>query len=227
MTHAWHVSAMIRSEYMKSVSQIGTRDDDIQGLSREEIKKIAATSRHIGRQVEYGELVDPALIGPDWAFHDGNPKGDMAPNFMCFGGRYMAVNQASKDLLETFDLGQIQFFPITVQNAGLKQTAWPKDQVYIMNVGNKKEAVVVEQPHKYAFYERGKPRDAGLGRPIYSISGPAWVTVSAAALEGPDIWMDPRIVRGLFVSPRLAAGIKKAGLARGWVLTKTQTPELH
>lgn len=46
------------------------------------------------------------------------------------------------------------------------------------------------------------------------------LSVSAAALEGPDIWIDKRIWRVFFVSGGLASALRKAGAAAPFYLKR-------
>ena len=52
---------------------------------------------------------------------------------------YSAVNAACRALLEQYDLGATEFYPITVLNAARTEPVWP--EIYLMHVRNRKASI--------------------------------------------------------------------------------------
>lgn len=216
----WRVSSYGNVNRALDVWPIGMHDRDFEGMSLEE----ASAKRHAfldaGNRFGRGELVSiDDLGGPVWAWRRSNAKGDKAPNFMNLGG-HPAANAACKAVMEQADLGAINFHPIRILNAGRKSEPWP-EEIYVVNVGNAKEALAID-----VGLGDGRMRDSsspGFETPPellrYSVEPSFPVPLTTAALGGPDIWMDPKMLSGgLFISDRLAKLLKDAKMAGGWGL---------
>lgn len=218
MTYAWCVNAMVLSQHTKDVHPIEYNDVWRARHGEEKSREASRRSAAIDRRMERGELIPSEEMFKEWAWIRQNAKGEHAPPFSNFGGNTAAVNQATKDLLETFDLGAMRFHPISILNSGLVSEPWP-EPIYVLNVGNVKQAAVITDPLFPAM--RAMPQER------FKILFVEHLIVSSLALEGPDIWIDGQLTNGLFVSDRLAKALKKAGLAKGWALKKTLKPQMH
>lgn len=93
---------------------------------------------------------------------------------------------------------------------------------YFLNFGNQKTAFLPEMSqcvkkvydHSDIWALKGKiDEDA--------------VAVSANALNGPDIWIDPRMNRAFFLSDRLVLALKAAKLTRSFGLRRCRVVPLH
>ncbi len=97
----------------------------------------------------------------------------------------------------------------------------PPEEIYVVNVGNAKEALAID-----VGLADGRMRGSsipGFETPPellrYSVEPSVPVALTKAALEGPNIWMDPKMLRGgLFISDKLAMLLKAAKTAGGWGL---------
>ncbi len=46
------------------------------------------------------------------------------------------------------------------------------------------------------------------------------LVVNPTALDGPDIWLDPKVPKILFLSDALVSGLKTTGVDKGWGLVR-------
>lgn len=219
---AWRVGTYANVNKALDVRAIGRHEQDYAKLSEDEAQARRTAFLDVGRRFERGELVTlDEMGGPVWAWRRMNAKGDKAPNFMSLGG-IPAVNAACKAVMEQADQGAINFHPIRILNAGRKSEPWP-EEIYVVNVGNAKEALAID-----VGLADGRMRDSsipGFETPPellrYSVHYCVPVPLTTAALGGPDIWMEPKMLSGgLFISDRLAKLLKDTKMAGGWGLTE-------
>ncbi len=216
----WRVSSYGDVNRALDVWPIGMHDRDFESMSLEEASAKRQAFLDAGNRFGRGELVSiDDLGGPVWAWRRSNAKGDKAPNFMNLGGR-PAVNAACKAVMEQADLGAINFHPIRILNAGRKSEPWP-EEIYVVNVGNAKEALAIDvglaDGTVRGTYVPGFEIPPEAVR--YSVEPSISAPLTTAALDGPDIWMDPKMSRGgLFISDRLAKLLRDAKMAGGWGL---------
>lgn len=145
-----------------------------------------------------------------WATEE-TPPGPLPDLFVAKG--YWIVSDRAAAILRQFDLGKGALYPVTVLQAD-KATAYP-GEYFSWNFGNVKTALVPDQSQNL--------------RP-FGVSGLRWnlpwnpkngeVAVSAAALGGPDVWVDPTLFKSLFVSDALGSALKSAGLAKAFLLIR-------
>lgn len=220
-TFAWNVWAMRGSQYSKRIWEFGFHPEDKVGLEDVEIVRGAARAKRVFTSIERGQEIAPEDFVSDWAWAQNHrAKSNESPSLTNLAGAYPMINQATKDLLESFDLGRTIFFPIKVWDYERQTQPWP-EPLYIMNVCNLKDSVVlpVGGPQLPAFGGALEPAEDGITR--YLIANPVHIKMTEAACDGPDIWIEQRILLGLFVSPRLRDALKAAGFSRAWALKKT------
>jgi hypothetical protein len=157
-------------------------------------------------------------LGPDlfpktvWATEE-TPPGPLPDLFVAKG--YWVVSEKAASILRQFDLGKGALYPVAVLKAD-RATPYPGDH-FCWNFGNAKTALVPDQSQNL--------------RP-FGVAGLRWnlpwnpkdgdVAVSAAALGGPDVWVDPNLFKSLFVSDALGSALKGAGLAKAFLLTRSR-----
>ncbi len=217
---AWRVGTCADVNKALDIRAIGRHKQDYANLSEDEAQARRSAFLDVGRRFERGELVSiDEMGGPVWAWRRMNAKGDKAPNFMNLGGK-PAVNAVCKAVMEQADLGAINFHPIRILNAGRKSEPWP-EEIYVINVGNAKEALAIDvglaDGTVRGTYVPGFEIPPEAVR--YSVEPSISAPLTTAALDCPDIWMDPKMSRGgLFISDRLAKLLKGAKMAGGWGL---------
>lgn len=104
--------------------------------------------------------------------------------------------------ISTADLGGAKFLPIAALMAD-RETPLP-GRYSILNFGAVKSAVLLDESTLPTGFSRAVPRAS------YGIADNGLV-LSASALEGPDIWSDPGMSGGFFVSDRLAEALRRDG----------------
>jgi len=226
---AWRVSTYGDIDRTLDVRVVGRHEQDYAKLSKDEARARRSAFQNMNRRFEHGELVTQEELGGSlWAWRRMNARGDKAPNFMNLGGK-PAVNAACKAVLEEADLGAINFHPIRILNAGRKSEPWP-EEIYVVNVGNAKMSLAIEDGLRTGnLQEVWVP---GFELPpekmIYNLAGKDIASLTVDALDGPDIWMEPKLSRGnLFISDRLAKFLKAAKMTGGWGLKECPIVGIH
>lgn len=217
---AWRVGRYGDINRTLDVCAIGRHEQDYEKLSEDEATTERRGFMAMDWRYERGELVTLAEMGgPQWAWRRMNATGDAAPSFMNLGG-YAAVNAACKAVLEQADLGAINFHPIRIVNAGRKSEPWP-EEIYVVNVGNAKMSLAIEEGLLTGNLREVRVPGFELppGKMKYNLAGKDITSLTADALDGPDIWIEPKLSRGnLFISDRLAKLLKAVKMTGGWGL---------
>ncbi len=131
-----------------------------------------------------------------------------------FAGSYWVVSGEAADVLLQFNLGGGGLYPTKVFRKDRKTPIG--DRWYCLNFGNVKNA-----------FKREGSKDVsrfGLAT-VDEWSAPnilkdGQLVVTADALVGPDIWVDPKIKSLFFLSDALAQALKEAGVAKPFGLKK-------
>jgi len=128
-----------------------------------------------------------------------------------FGYGFWLVSETAANVMRQFDLGGAQLVPVQVLK---KDRQTPIGGEWLcLNFGNAKSAVI---PDKSAKIRMGPQNRYNLPATVKDDD----VAVSAAALEPPDIWVDPQLWDNLFVSDRLRSALRKAKADKGFMLTR-------
>jgi len=143
------------------------------------------------------------------------------------GAGQIVVSEKAANILRQFDLGRGGLHPVRVLQKDMKTEfggGW-----HCIHFGNVKEAFVLEESMVDRTYQNMKEgpqvrNERGEYVPKYYelpfVAKDNVVAVSKAALEGPDIWVEPLIYRAFFVSDRLAQALKRAKLDKAFRLFK-------
>jgi hypothetical protein len=152
----------------------------------------------------------PQMIFP--SEYSKSPRKSL-PNLF-FAGSFWALSERTADVLRQFDLGQCALYPVKVVQKD-KVTPIGNHEWFCINFGNVKRAFLREHsdPTEFRIEIGGKPT-------FSSIIKDDACAVSSAALEGPDIWIDPGIDQGIFLSGRLGTALQRAKCASGWGLRR-------
>jgi hypothetical protein len=124
-----------------------------------------------------------------------------------FANGYIVVQQKCADVFSQFDLGQTDLVPCKILQADRKTEL--DGTYYVVNFGTQKNVLLPEKslglrpPYEHPDEARRVLPD---GR------GNDQIAVSAAALEGPDMWYDPKMLRTTFMSGALHDALKDAKL---------------
>lgn len=136
---------------------------------------------------------------------------DRLPHVFLVNGDWIVSGEAT-EIFRRFDLGDGALCPVGVLQSD--KTTPAKGNWFTWSIGNRKSA----------FSEADSPATsamAGVGRSlclIPTISKDDDIVVSASALTGPDIWVDPTLFKSIFVSGPLGEALTAAGLAKAFRL---------
>ena len=129
------------------------------------------------------------------------------------------VTERCANILRKFDLGEVNVLRSCDLYAADKTTLLP-EKYYFFYFENCKNAFSLEHSLRYdvhyALYDNGK-KSWRLKTPPQDND----ISVTAAALEGEDLWIDSDIggpILSIFVSDALAQALKSAGVAKDWML---------
>jgi len=100
----------------------------------------------------------------------------------------------------------------------------------VVNVGNAKHSLAIEDGLRI-----GNLREVGVPgfepppeKLQYRLAGKRIASLTTDALDGPDIWMEPKLSRGnLFISDRLAKLLRAAKMTGGWGLKECPIVGVH
>jgi hypothetical protein len=131
------------------------------------------------------------------------------PNFFVGNGNWI-VSRKAADIISKFDLGDGGLYPVEIFQSDRKTPV--EGEFLCLNVGAQKSAFLPEQSPR-AFKQPDLERWTLPSAPKDDV-----FHVSAAALRGPDVWWDPRVRSGFFLSEALGAALKKAGMVKAFRL---------
>jgi hypothetical protein len=154
-------------------------------------------------------MLDTDLL-PQKAVEDrSRPVRRLTSLFLVNG--FLCLTDTAAKVLRDHDLGKGGLFPLALfRSDGVTPIPGP---FWALNFGAKKSALNSEA-------SKGLDRNyQGRFVPSLSIKDDD-AAVTPAALEGPDIWGDERLLRGFFVSSRLAKALHKAKLDRAFHLVR-------
>ena len=120
---------------------------------------------------------------------------------------FYAVSARVAEILKQFDLGEGGFYPVELCQYNRK-TLVPGDWV-CWNFGARKEAFLPEESRNMR--RPHQEQEVWVATNTMSDGDPA---ISQAALVGPDLWVDPKVRRSMFMSGATRDALKTAKLTR-------------
>ena len=172
------------------------------------------TAVRAGMMILMGQTVPvdmlPKVI---WCDYSGPNK---LPNFFN-GNGYWIVSRKAADIISRFDLGDGGLYPVQILKKDRKTPV--EGEFLCLNVGAQKSAFLPERSPRVS----NRIPDYSWGLPDRDIDDALFVSV--AALEGPDLWYDPRVYNGFFMSEALGSALKKAGMAKAFRLYRCPVVE--
>ena len=131
---------------------------------------------------------------------------------------YWGVNGTAAEIMRRYDLGRCSLYPVEVLDR--KDGEPVGGEYFCLNFGNVKSAFVPEASPatKRSVHDETKWR-------VISETSDWDIGVSKAALDGPDIWVDPILPRHFFLGKALGDEIVKAKLNKSFSLRKAAVVE--
>jgi hypothetical protein len=134
-----------------------------------------------------------------------------------YGNGYWIVSRKAADILSRFNLGDGGLYPVQMFQS---DRTTPVDGEFLcLNLGAQKSAFLPEKSPR-AFQRPGLE--------VWSLPSSEKddvLHVRASAIDGPDVWRDPRVRSGFFVSEALGGALKKAGMAKAFRLYRCPVVE--
>lgn len=153
---------------------------------------------------------------PDVIFGTYPNKKLKAQPDIFFGSCGLVVSRAVADVLHEAELGKTRLYPLSVCQHD--RVTLVGGEYYLLALGEQKAAFVPERSNRVVpfgnvpdtWIKRGrKPEDFDF-------------VVRDIALEGVDLWVDPRLRRSLFLSDRLVKSLRAAKVTRRFGLSKCE-----
>jgi hypothetical protein len=126
---------------------------------------------------------------------------------------YYTVSERAANILGQFDLGGGALYPVREGVYGNDNQTRIPGEYFTWVFGNVKTAFLPEvTPEKLPFGVAG----IRWNMPVLMKDGD--IAVSSAALEGPNVWMEPNLMRSVFLSGPLGQALSDGGLAKAFRL---------
>ncbi len=132
----------------------------------------------------------------------------------------LIVSAATAEVLRGADMGRGALYPIKLFQQD--RTTPVEGEYFSLNIGETKAALVPEQSEAL---DRNWP-----GHEVFSaleVDKNDQIAVRDVALAGADIWIDPAMSTGFFVSDRLATALKAAKVTRNFRLKRCRVLKDH
>lgn len=174
-------------------------------LAEEDLRAAAELVRSLQRGVpcDADKLPTAMWVAPRYA-SDNRRK---LPHLFMAGG-LLAVSEAFAELLRGFDLGRTRLYPVELLHSN-RTDPFPGGY-YILNIAEVHRHFSAELSAQF------ESMPSSSGSYVGSIGNEAQdddITVSPAALEGPDLWIDDTLLSHFFCSDRLARALRAAKVA--------------
>lgn len=130
---------------------------------------------------------------------------------------FLGARAKLAEILSGFDLGPIGLIPYTIYEDD-EITRHP-DPFWLIGLGVQKTSFLPEESQKYNNYGRHHL----TGQLTYGIDlgvSDGDIAVSAAGLDGPDLWVEAGFVGGLWMSGRLVHALRNANFGFDWMLSE-------
>ena len=129
------------------------------------------------------------------------------PDFF-LGGGFWIVSAPFAEVLNQSNLGKSSLYPVNLFKRNQKTPF--EGEYFILNFGETMTAFEPDQTPNVKVYGGVKSRPPGR----WTIPFGSEVAIKKAALEGPDLWLDPSVPSTFFLSDDLVQALKKAKLTR-------------
>jgi hypothetical protein len=174
------------------------------------------TAVKASRMQKAGDVVPVHMLPKVIWVDKGKGRINSFPAFF-YGNGYWIVSRKAADIISQFDLGDGGLYPVKIFQSDRKTPV--EGEFLCLNVGAQKLAFLPEQSPP-AFKQPDLERWTLPSAPKDDV-----FHVSAAVLRGPDVWWDPRVRSGFFLSEALGAALKKADMAKAFRLYRCPVVE--
>lgn len=192
------------------ISTAMTQSEARQSITNPILKMDDHSSIDFDKRNASGEPMGPEFFPAEaWAAPDANEREyKVLPNLF-YGGGFWFVSAKAAEVLRAHDLGAGALYAVNVY--GKDRETPLGDGWFCINFGNRKSAFLIEHAQRTRAQVGGKS-------PVFATLKDDEFAVSTAALDGPDIWVDPQLWDSIFFSERLGRALKKTKAAHGFYL---------
>lgn len=165
------------------------------------------TGMSLGQMAELNEAGEPmsAEHFPKEIFAEYPDKKEKKQADLILAAGAVVISAACADVLRQFDLGHSSLYPIKLFQHDRKTPV--EGEYFCLNIGERKDTFLPEHSPRLIVLGNGR-----LMMP--SSLHDDDVAVSPAALEGPDLWVSPPLIRIFFLSDRLTQALRAAKMGR-------------
>jgi hypothetical protein len=165
------------------------------------------TGMNLGQMAELNETGErmSAEHFPKQIFANYPDKKEKKQADLVLAAGAVVVSAACADVLRQFDLGHSSLYPIRLFQHDRKTPV--EGEYFCLNIGERKDTFLRE--HSPLVNEFG---DKTMMMPPNLHDDE--VAVGPAALEGPDLWVSPPLIRIFFLSDRLTQALRAAKMGR-------------
>ncbi len=150
-----------------------------------------------------GHHIDPTLLPNQLHMEKTNVE---LPDIFKATGRVAVARGGLKELLDDFSLGASYFHPVHIFYP--RSDREYQGRFYILNIAELRARSLPEHSQRVRLHPNGK-------RTVEMANSMALdIAVRAGEPEDVDLWMDPQISEVIFLSARLAAGLRAAKIER-------------
>lgn len=153
-----------------------------------------------------------------FAQRDGEkyPSRTTVPDLFTAQG-YVIVSARVADIMRQFNLGQGALYPVTQGVFQDDNETRIEGEYFTWIFGNRRTAFLEQYSPKVEAMSSPSERDWCL---INTWQADDEIAVSAAALDGPEVWVDPILFKSIFLSGPLGDALVKGGLQKPLFLVR-------
>lgn len=204
--------------WLSQAFRIGETATGLLPFSRAEGSQGTEIDMDIYTRIENAKKVDPDEF-PSKLYASKEFNDHLTPRKHLMRCGFYLISDPMRQVLGRFDLGESGVHPVEIYNPD-KKTKWTETYWHLNVVGHK-DALLEEKSNLKKIYS--KCRD--IWRPSTNLKDDE-ICFSAVALEGIDLWMDERLLRGFLLSDRLVSALKAANLDKPWNLVRCKISEI-
>lgn len=209
--HIWLSTALTQVE-----PDISVRSD----MSENNVDLViqADTLNMKGRPVTQNMCPKRIWAGAKFSQQDGEkfPSRTTVPDLFNAGG-YVIVSSPVANILRQFNLGEGALYPVTQGVFQDDNETRIEGEYFTWIFGNRRTAFLEQYSPKVEAMSSPSERDWCL---INTWQADDDITVSSAALSGPDVWVDPILFKSIFLSGSLGDALVKGGLQKPLFLVR-------
>lgn len=180
-------------------------------LDGPEMEAIMVRNRRLVSRARAGHHIDVSEFPSE--FQRSNPKSNGKLDLPLWTSNFAHVRADVVETLRRFDLGNTVFAPIRIT---LPDGAGVNEDFSILSVANPRSTIDKDMSEKL-YVGHTMRSQLSTDKPVH----PSVVALKSA-LEGPDIWIDPDVLKTVFVNDRLAKALLEQDFGKALQLRRVR-----